>query len=420
VRRWSAATFGSLQTRNYRLFAAGQVVSNTGSWMQRVAQDWLVLQLTHNSGSALGITTGLQFLPMLLFSLWGGVIADRYSKRGILMLTQAAMGGLALLLGMLALTGSVQIWQVYVLAFALGMVTVVDNPTRQAFAVEMVGPDGMANAIALNSAVFNLARIAGPAVAGIVIGFAGTPTAFLINAASYGAVLIGLKLMRPDELHQARRAPRGSGQLREALSYVRARPGLWMPLILLFFVSTFGMNFQVTTALMSRTVFHTGASAFGLASAVFALGALGGALVAARRSRPTLRLLLATSFAFSIFEIVSGMVPSYLSFLFALVPTGVFMLTFTTAANSSTQLNTAADMRGRVMGLYMLVFLGGTPLGSPLAGWVAEAAGARVSVIAGGVISLLATVAVTALLARNGLVRLGGYARSAELARSAT
>ena len=394
------------------------MVSNTGSWMQRVAQDWLVLQLTHDSGTALGITTGLQFLPLLLFGLWGGVIADRYSKRGILMVTQAAMGGLALLLGALALTGSVRIWEVYLLAFALGMVTVVDNPTRQAFAVEMVGADGMANAIALNSAVFNLARIAGPAIAGLVIGLVGTPAAFLINAASYGAVLIGLKLMRPDELHPARRTPRGGGQLREALSYVRAQPGLWMPLILLFFVSTFGMNFQVTTALMSRTVFHTGASAFGFASAMFALGALGGALLAARRSRPTLRLLLATSFAFSVFEIVTGMAPSYLTFLAALVPTGVAMIIYTTAANSSTQLNTTPEMRGRVMGLYMLVFLGGTPLGSPLAGWVAEVAGARLSMIAGGVISMVATLVITAVLARNGSVRVRRYTRSAELARS--
>ena len=280
--------------------------------MQRVAQDWLVLQLTHNSGTALGITTGLQFLPLLLFSLWGGVIADRYSKRGILMVTQAAMGGLALLLGMLALTGSVRIWQVYLLAFALGMVTVVDNPTRQAFAVEMVGTDGMANAIALNSAVFNLARIAGPAVAGMVIGFVGTPAAFLVNAASYGAVLIGLKLMRPGELHPARRAARGRRPAaRGAVLRAREAGRCGCRSILIFFVSTFGMNFQVTTALMSRTVFHTSASGFGFASAVFALGALGGALLAARRSRPTLRLLLATSFAFSIFEIMTGMVPSY-------------------------------------------------------------------------------------------------------------
>ncbi len=395
-------------------------MSNTGSWMQRVAQDWLVLQLTHDSGTALGLTTGLQFLPLLLFSLWGGVIADRYSKRGILMATQTAMGALALLLGVLALTGSVRIWQVYLLAFALGMVTVVDNPTRQAFAVEMVGPEAMSNAIALNSAVFNLARIVGPAVAGLVIGLVGTPAAFLLNAASYGAVLIGLKLMRPEELYPARRVQCGGGQLREALSYVRARPGLWMPLILIFFVSTFGMNFQVTTALMSRSVFHTGASAFGFASAVFALGALGGALLAARRSRPTLRLLLATSFAFSIFEIITGMVPSYLTFLVALVPTGVAMITFTTAANSSTQLNTAPEMRGRVMGLYMLVLLGGTPIGAPLVGWLAEVSGVRLSLIAGGVISLLATVIIAYLLARNAGVRVRRYLRPAELARLTT
>jgi len=385
--------------------------------MQRVAQDWLVLELTHNSGTALGITTGLQFLPMLLFSLWGGVIADRYPKRRILMATQSAMGALALILGLLALTGSVRIWHVYLLAFALGLVTVIDNPTRQAFAVEMVGRDGMANAIALNSAVFNLARIAGPAVAGVVIGVLGTPAAFLVNAASYGAVLIGLKLMRPAELHPAPRAERGPGQLREALSYVRARPGLWMPLILIFFVSTFGMNFQVTNALMSRTVFHTGASAFGLASAVFAAGALGGALLAARRKQPTIRLLLVTSVLFGLFEIMTGLAPDYLTFLAALVPTGLAVLTFTTAANSSTQLGTAPDMRGRVMGLYMLVFLGGTPLGSPLAGWLAATYGARLSVIAGGVISALAAVIVAVMVARRRGVSLRSYLRPAELAR---
>ena len=228
--------FTSLYTRNYRLFAAGQVVSNTGSWMQRVAQDWLVLSLTGGSGAALGITTGLQFLPLLLFSLWGGVIADRYAKRHILMLTQTVMGVLALILGLLALTGTVRLWHVYLLAFALGLVTVVDNPARQAFAVELVGKRGMANAIALNSAVFNLARIAGPAVAGLIIGLLGTPAAFLVNAVSYGAVLIGLRLMRPGELTVVERAPRARGQLAEGLAYVRARPGLWMPLLLIFFV----------------------------------------------------------------------------------------------------------------------------------------------------------------------------------------
>jgi MFS family permease len=376
------------------------VISNTGSWMQRVAQDWLVLELTHNSGTALGITTALQFAPML-FSPWGGMIADRYSKRRILMGTQTAMGALALILGVLALTHTVQIWQVYALALGLGLATVVDNPTRQAFATEMVGRDGLANAIALNSAVFNLARIVGPAVAGLVIATVGTPAAFLVNAASYGAVLIGLKLMRPSELHPVQRAPRAKGQLREAIGYVRARPSLWLPLILVFFVATFGMNFQVTNPLMAREVFGTGAGAFGLASAMFAVGALGGALLAARRARPTTTLLLATAVAFSVLEIVTAIMPSFWTFLIMLVPTGLAVLTFTTAANSATQLGTSAEMRGRVMGLYMLVFLGGTPIGSPLAGWIAEDFGPRMSMIAGGGISAVAAGVVGVLLARR-------------------
>jgi len=385
--------------------------------MQRVAQDWLVLDLTHNSGSALGITTGLQFLPLLLFSLWGGMIADRYSKRRILMATQATAGALAVILGLLALTGTVTIWHVYALAFALGLVTVVDNPTRQAFAAEMVGRRGMANAIALNSAVFNLARIAGPAVAGLVISVAGTPVAFLVNAASFGAVLVSLKLMRPSELHAVERLPRARGQLREAMIYVKERPRLWMPMVLIFFVATFGMNFQVTNALMSRGVFHTGAGAFGLASAVFAAGALGGALLAARRGRPTMALLLTTSFAFSVLEVITGLMPGFWSFLILLVPTGLALLTFTTAANSATQLGTTAEMRGRVMGLYMLVFLGGAPLGSPLAGWVAEVFGPRMSMITGGLISVVATAVIGLMLTRSEGVRAREYLRPARLAR---
>ena len=391
----------------------GQVVSNTGTWMQRVAQDWLVLQLTHGSGTALGIATGLQFLPQLLLSLWGGMIADRYPKRRILFATQAAMGALALILGVLALTGAVAVWQVYLLAFALGMVAVVDSPVRQTFVAEMVGRDGMANAIALNSAAFNLARITGPAVAGLVISAVGTPAAFLVNAASFGAVLIGLKLMRPSELHPVARAPRARGQLREALAYVRARPNLWLTLALMFFVATFGMNFQVTTALMSRGVFHTGAAAFGLASAAFAAGALGGALLAARRARPGMRLMLTTALAFGVLEVVAALMPTYWSFLALLVPTGVALLMFTTTANSATQLGTTAAMRGRVMGLYMLVFLGGAPFGSLLVGWAAEQVGVRVTLIGGGLISALAAVVAALLLARARDVPARSYLRRA-------
>ena len=392
------------------------MISNTGTWMQRVAQDWLVLDLTHGSGSALGITTGLQFLPLLLFSLWGGVIADRYSKRRVLMATQTSMGVLALILGTAALTHSVAIWQVYVLAFAGGMVTVVDNPTRQAFATEMVGRSGQANAIALNSAVFNLARIAGPAVAGLVIAVLGTPAAFLVNAASYAAVLVSLKLMRVSELNVADRLPRAKGQLLEAMRYVKERPALWMTMVLIFFVATFGMNFQVTNALMSREVFHTGAGLFGLASAVFAVGALGGALLAARRARPTMALLLSTAFAFSVLEVIGGFMPGYWSYLIVLVPTGLALLTFTTAANSAVQLGTTAAMRGRVMGLYMLVFLGGAPIGSPLVGWAAEAFGPRVSLLAGGVISAVATAVIGLMLAHSRGKRVREYLRPARLA----
>jgi MFS family permease len=392
--------FTSLQNRNYRLFAAGQVVSNSGTWMQRTAQDWLVLQLSHNSGSALGIAAGLQFLPMLLFSLWGGSIADRFPKRRVLLLTQGLMGGLALILGLLALTGTVRLWHVYLLCLALGMVTVVDNPTRQSFVTEMVGQDDMSNAIALNSAIFNLARIAGPAVAGIVISLVGTPTAFLLNAASYGAVITGLLLMRTADLNPVKRMARHKGQLREALTYLKGEPRIWLPLTMLFFVATFGMNFQVTTALMSRGTFHTGAGAFGLASTAFAAGALGGALIAARRRRPSVRLQVVAALAFGLLEVVAGLMPFYWSFLFLLIPTGLALVLYTTAANSAIQLGTKPQMRGRVMGVYMLVFLGGAPIGSPLVGWIAEQYGPRMSLIAGGVVSALAAVVVGLVLSR--------------------
>jgi len=401
VRRQQRRTFSALAVRNFRLFATGQVISNTGTWMQRVAQDWLVLDLTHNSGSAIGITTGLQFLPLLLFSLWGGMIADRYPKRLVLMVTQAMMGALALILGVLAAAGVVTIWEVYLLAFGLGLATVVDNPTRQSFAVEMVGRDELRNAIALNSAVFNLARITGPALAGLVISLVGTPMAFFVNAASYLAVLTSLRLMRRSELHPADRVARAGGQLREGLAYVRSRPDLLMTMALVFFVATFGMNFTVTTSLMSRAVFHTDAGRFGVASAIFALGALIGALVAARRSRGSMRALFLAALVFGVLEVLTGVMPTFWAFLVLLVPTGMSVISFTTLANSATQLSVAAEMRGRVMGIYMLVFLGGAPLGAPLTGWVAQQFGPRMSLISGGAISLLATAVLAGLLLRN-------------------
>jgi MFS family permease len=411
--------FSSLGVRNFRLFAVGQVISNTGTWMQRVAQDWLILQLTHGSGTAVGIATGLQFLPLLMFSLWGGMIADRYPKRRVLMVTQASMGALALILGVLAVTGVVQPWHVYLLAFGLGMATMVDNPTRQSFAIEMVGRSDLQNAIALNSAVFNLARIAGPAVAGIVISLIGTSAAFFLNAASYLTVIASLRLMRQSELRPAERVARAKGQLREGLAYVRSRPDLLMTMVLVFFVATFGMNFQVTTALMSQLVFGTGAGRFGLASAVFAFGALSGALVAARRSRAGMRMLIWTALAFGMLEAATALMPSYWSFLVLLVPTGMALISFTTLANSSVQLGVPAEIRGRVMGIYMLVFLGGAPLGSPLTGWVAEQVGTRMSMIAGAAISVAAAIVVATLVARYRGVPVRSYLRHPRLVRTA-
>ncbi|XRQ11245.1 MFS transporter [Actinomadura welshii] len=394
--------FRSLRVRNYRLFAAGQVVSNTGTWMQRVAQDWLVLELAHGSGTALGITTGLQFLPMLLFGLWGGVIADRYPKRRILVLTQVSMGVLALVLGLLAVTGTAQVWHVYVLAFGLGLATVVDNPTRQSFVIEMVGRRDLPNAIALNSATFNGARLLGPAVAGVLISMIGTGPVFLVNAASFGAVLFGLYAMRTGELYPAEPVKRAKGQLREGLRYVRGRRDLMLVMVFIGFIAMFGMNFSTTVALIAKEVFNTGASAFGLASSMLALGALSGALLAARRvARPRLRFLVAMGVLFGVLEIVAGLMPTYWSFLVLLVPTGIVMMTITTAANATVQLGIAPEMRGRVMGLYMLVFLGTNPIGAPAVGWFAEHFGARTALVLGGLISALAALAVGALAVRG-------------------
>lgn len=396
-----AGMFRSLRNHNFRLYTAGQVVSNTGTWMQRIAQDWLVLDLAHGSGTALGITTGLQFLPMLLFGLWGGVIADRYSKRRVLMLTQVSMGVLALILGLLAISGTAQVWHVYVLAFGLGVATVVDNPTRQTFVVEMVGKRDLPNAIALNSATFNGARLLGPAVAGVLIALIGTGPVFLVNAASFGAVLLGIYAMRGDELQQAAPVKRAKGQLREGLRYVRGRRDLMLVLILIGFLATFGMNFSTTVALVAKEVFHSDASAFGLASSMLALGALSGALLAARRvARPRLRLLVVMGLVFGALEVLTGLMPTYWSFLALLVPTGIAMMTIMTAANASVQLGVAPEMRGRVMALYMLVFLGTNPLGAPAVGWLAEHFGARASLVLGGLVSVVAALAVGALAAR--------------------
>ncbi|MGH8867243.1 MAG: MFS transporter [Actinomycetes bacterium] len=394
-------TFRSLAVRNYRLFAAGQAVSLTGTWMQRIAQDWLVLRLTHDSGTALGITTGLQFAPILLLSMYGGVLADRYSKRRILVLTQGGMALVALTLGLLDVTGLVQVWQVYLLAFLHGIGNALDNPVRQSFVHEMVGKDDLPNAVSLNSATFNLARITGPAVAGLVIAAFGTGVVFLGNAVSFAAVICGLLAMRVSELHVSDRVSRGRGQLREGLRYVRRRPDLMLVLTTVLFVATFGLNFQMTMALMAKAEFDRGAASFGLLSTAVATGSLVGALLAARRGRPRHRLLVGAAITFSLLEMATGLMPSYLTFMAMLVPTGVAILTFTTSANATIQLGSSSAMRGRVMGLYLLAFLGTAPVGAPLIGWFAEIMGPRASIVGGGALSLAGTLLAVALFARR-------------------
>ncbi len=403
-------TFRSLKNRNYRLFAGGQVVSLSGTWGQRVAQDWLVLELSGNSGVALGITTGLQFLPVLLFGLYGGVLADRYDKRKLLLGAQAAMGVLALVLAVLDLSGAVQLWHVYALAFALGLASVVDTPVRQAFVVEMVGPDDLPNAVSLNSATFNSARIIGPAVAGVAIAAVGTGWVFAANALSYVAVLLGLRAIRTAELFPSKRLERARGQLREGLAYVRQRPDLLVPMVLVFMVGTFGLNFQITLALVVKEVFGRSAGAYGLLSAFLAVGSLLGALLSARRSGPPRqRTLFAAVLAFGLLEVLVGLAPTYEVMALLLVPTGVAVLTFTTTANSIIQLGSAPQVRGRVMALYILVFLGGTPAGAPLIGALAEAFGPRSSIVAGGVVTALSGLTAAVVMTRLRSLRLEAH-----------
>ncbi len=391
-------TFRSLHIRNYRLFASGQIVSNTGTWMQRVAQDWLVLQLTHNNATALGITTGLQFLPMLLLGLWGGLIADRYPKRRLLMITQSTMGLQAVLLGVLAITHVATVWHVYALALVLGLVTAFDNPARQAFVVEIVGKEDLPNAVGLNSATFHLARVIGPAAAGLLINLVGTGPVFLINGVSYLAVLAGLYSMREEELNPSDRVERGRGQLMEGLRYVRHRRDLLLPIVVVGIVGTFGMNFQMTMALMAKSVFDKGAGSYGLLGTALAVGSLCGALFAARRARPSARLMVGAAIGFGLLEVICGLMPSYFSFMALLVPTGLVLIVLNTTANATMQMGAGPGMRGRVMALYMTVLLGGTPIGAPVIGWLADVAGPRWSLLGGGLVSAVGTAVATLII----------------------
>ena len=394
------ATFSSFRVRNYRLFAAGQVVSLTGTWMQVVGQDWLVLSLGGH-GLALGIITALQFMPIIVIGMYGGMIADRYPKRTILLCTATAAGLLAALMFVLVATGVARLWMVGVLALALGVVTAFDMPTRQSFTVEMVGPADLVNAVSLNSATFNAARILGPACAGLIIATVGIAPVFAVNALSYIAVIFGLRAMRVADLRPSHRLERGRGQLREAVSYVAGRRELLLPVLLVGTLGMFAFNSQITLALMARDVFGRSAGTYGLLSSALALGALIGALLSARRGRPRVLLLVVSAILFGVMEMLVGIAPNIALFALLLVPMGILMITFAASANAIVQLNAGEEIRGRVMALYSLVFLGGTPIGAPIIGWLAQRFGARSGLILGGLASVVATVLITALVHRR-------------------
>jgi len=407
VRAYVRGTFQSLHVRNYRLFATGQLISLIFGWVQITAQDWLVLQVSHNSPSALGVVTALQFTPMLLFTLYAGTLADRFDKRVLLMIVNSAWLVLATLMGLLVLSGSVRLWQVDVFAAAWGAVSAVESPVRQAFVSELVDRTLLPNALSLSAAAFNTARIVGPALAGGAIAVLGTGSAFVVNAVSYVFPLLAIMRMRPAELYRdpaAARPSPGDAGLLDGLRYVRGRPDLVLPLLLMLVISLAGFNYQLTLAVLAKNVFHAGAATFGLLVTALAVGALSGALAGTRRRvRPSVRLVLGAAAAFGVLGTLSGLMPTYLLTALILVPTGFSQIFLAQAASQRIQLGTEPHMRGRVMALYLLAFLGTNPIGAPIVGWLAAAFGARASIWLGGVISLAAAgTAVAAQLRRSG------------------
>jgi MFS family permease len=394
--------FRALSNRNYRIYVSGSFVSNIGTWMQRVAQDWLVLELSHGSGLAVGITTALQFLPMLLLSAYGGLIADRFNKRTILKVTQIWMALCAGTLGVLAITGVAVTWHVYLIALLFGVGTAFDNPARQTFVNEVVGPELLPNAIALNSATFHAARIVGPAAAGLVIAAWGSGWAILSNAVTYAAFIAVLLLMNVKRLHVTPPAARAKKQIREGLSYVARHGEILLVMCVVFCVGTFGMNFQLTSALMAQQEFHKGPQEYGILGTFMAFGSLAGALLAARRrGRPRGRFIVGMSLAFGLIEVLAGLMPTYWSFAAILPVMGLAALLTLTASNAAVQLGVAPELRGRVMALYAMVLMGGTPIGSPILGWVGEAFGPRWTLIGGGGLTVLGVLISVAVLARR-------------------
>ncbi|MDQ0029505.1 MFS transporter [Arthrobacter bambusae] len=375
------STFKSLGVLNYRIWFIGALISNIGTWMQRTAQDWLVFaHLSNHDAGAMGVTLALQLGPQLFLAPWAGLLADRFNRRTLLVMTQSAMALLSAGLGLLVLSGAAQLWHVYVFALLLGVVSALDAPVRQTFVSELVKDDYLSNAVALNSASFNVARMIGPAVAGVLTVAVGPGWVFMINTLTFVAMLGAIRAIPTASLRVQPRAAAGKGRIREGLRYVRNRPDIVVVLVAIFIMGTFGLNFVLFIASMVGTEFGMDAGAFGLLNSVMAIGSVAGALLSARRGRPRMRLIFAAAGGFGLASGLAALAPNYTVFALALIPCGLFALTMITSANGYVQSTTEPVMRGRVMALYMAIFMGGTPIGAPFVGWVSNVAGPRWSV----------------------------------------
>ncbi|WP_083971485.1 MFS transporter [Actinoplanes awajinensis] len=387
-------TFRSLQVRNYRLFAGGQLIKLIGVWMMFTAQDWLVLELSNNSPAALGLVTALQFVPVMLLTLYSGRLADRYDKRKLLIVANTVFAVTAVAFAIIVSAGIVQLWHVYLFAVLLGVANSVETPVRQAFVSELVELPLLPNALALSAATFNTARIGGPALAGVLLSLLSTRGVFLIATALAIAPVFTYLRMNTTELHGLERASRGDARVLDGLKYVGKRTDLLLPIALMAVVGMIGFNFPVTLAALAKINFHAGASSFGLLTTALAVGALGGALAgSARRARPGAYRVIGAALLFGVFEFAVGFAPNFVVAMVLLVPTGFFSIYLAQAANHRVQMGVAAEYRGRVMSLYVLVFLGSTPIGATLAGWWGEQYGVPSSIWMGGLISFLASVA---------------------------
>ena len=392
-----SAAFQALSSRNYRWYLTGQLVTASGTWMQRIAQDWLVLDITGGNATALGLATALQFIPFILITPFAGVLADRFSRRRIMQVTASVGAVTATLLAAIVISGNATVGWVYALAFVLGTAAAVDNPARQAMVARTVPPEHLANAIALNSATFNLSRILGPSLGGVIIAVWGVGQAFAVNAASFILAIVAVSMIRAatTSTEATKKAT-----FRDGLAYVRARPDLIVVLAAVAVAATFAFNYAMFTALMAREQFNVSAAQFGIASSVLAVGSIVGSLVAARRRQPGLRRVLISGVAFGLATVAAGLQPNYTAFVAILPVAGFAALTFSVAAQSYLQLHAGDAFRGRVMGLYALVFFGGNPIGAPALGWVADTFGPRWTLIGGGLAAALG-LAVVAWFARR-------------------